>query len=233
MVGRSSSSAMSPGPMSLMPDLSRPRSANCRAKVPACPAGTKTNSVSGCRSCGALQERREVRIGERHLQRFENLAAALGEIRLENLAGFGARRPVGQDRDRFPAAVLDRPVGDDAGLLAERETGAHVIGRALGHDRGARHHHHRRDLGFGGDRRHCHGARREAGAEEVDFVVDDQLLGQPLGVVGHAGVVADDQLDLLAGDACRRAAPYRAWRRRRFPARPRPRFRSSAPRCRS
>jgi hypothetical protein len=36
-----------------------------------------------------LQERREVRIGERHFQRVEDLAAALGEIRLEDFAGLG------------------------------------------------------------------------------------------------------------------------------------------------
>ena len=35
---------------------------------------------------------------------------------------------------------------------------------------------------------------------KVDLVVDDHLLGEPLGVVGHAGVVADDQLDLFAGN---------------------------------
>ena len=148
----------------------------------------------------ALQERREIRIGERHFQRVENLAAALGEMVGEDLAGFGAGRPVGQDRDRFLAAVLDRPVGDDAGLLAERETRAHVIGRAFGDDGCARHHHHGRHLGFGRNRRHRHGARRQAGAEEIDLVVDDQFLGQPLGIVGNAAVVPDDQLDLLAGD---------------------------------
>src|ERR1700730_12341958 len=150
---------------------------------------------------GALQERREVGIGQRHFQGFQNLAAALGEVRLKDLAGFGTRRPVRQYGHRLAAAVLDRPVGDDAGLLAEREARGHVIRRALGHHRGARNRHHRRHLGFGGDRRHGHRARRDAGGQQRYLVVDDQLLGEPLGVVGDAGVVAEDQLDLLAGDA--------------------------------
>src|SRR5262249_34888974 len=37
-------------------------------------------------------------------------------------------------------------------------------------------------------------------ADHGDLVVDDQLLRQALGVVGHAGVVLDDQIDLLAAD---------------------------------
>ena len=37
-------------------------------------------------------------------------------------------------------------------------------------------------------------------ARTVDLVVDDQLLRDALGDVGDAGVVLDDQLDLLAGD---------------------------------
>ena len=37
-------------------------------------------------------------------------------------------------------------------------------------------------------------------AMHVDLVVDDQLLREALGVVGDAGVVLDDELDLLAGD---------------------------------
>ena len=43
------------------------------------------------------------------------------------------------------------------------------------------------------------GVRPKPG-EDRDLVVDDQLLRQPLGDVGHAGVVLDDELDLLAGD---------------------------------
>ena len=43
--------------------------------------------------------------------------------------------------------------------------------------------------------------RRQAEARQHgDLVVDDEFLRQPLGDVGHAGVVLEDHLDLLAGD---------------------------------
>ena len=32
------------------------------------------------------------------------------------------------------------------------------------------------------------------------MIVDHELLGEPLGIVGDAAVVPDDELDLLAGD---------------------------------
>ena len=32
------------------------------------------------------------------------------------------------------------------------------------------------------------------------MIVDDEFLGETLGVVGHAAIISDDQLDLLAGD---------------------------------
>ena len=118
----------------------------------------------------------------------------------ENLACLGARRPVGEDTDCFLAAVLDRPIGDDSRLLAEREACAHVIRRALSHDRGPRNHHNRRDLGLSGERRHGHSSWCRANAEESHFVLDDQLLGEALTVIGHAGIIPDDQLDLLAYD---------------------------------
>jgi hypothetical protein len=35
--------------------------------------------------------------------------------------------------------------------------------------------------------------------DEIDLLIDDQFLRQPLGVLGHRTVVADDDLDLLAG----------------------------------
>ena len=45
------------------------------------------------------------------------------------------------------------------------------------------------------------GGRRHAEAsDEIDLVVDDQLLREPLGVVGNRRVVLEDDLDLLAGD---------------------------------
>ena len=43
--------------------------------------------------------------------------------------------------------------------------------------------------------------RRDAEAgDDVDLVVDDQLLRDPLGVVRDGAVVLEDDLDLLAGD---------------------------------
>ena len=52
-----------------------------------------------------------------------------------------------------------------------------------------------------GDRRGGQRERREAEAgEHGDLVVDDQLLRDAPGRVGHAGVVLEDQLDLASGD---------------------------------
>ena len=54
---------------------------------------------------------------------------------------------------------------------------------------------------------HGHGGRRDAHAgQHVDLVVDDQLLREAARLVGQAGVVLDDQLDLLA---CYRVAMLR------------------------
>jgi len=94
MPGRSLSSTMSPGPISLMPALSSPR---IGIKVPR-----------------ALQEWREVRIGERYLDGLDHLTAGLGEVVGEHGGRLGARRPVGLDDDDFLAAVLGRPLRDDA-----------------------------------------------------------------------------------------------------------------------
>src|SRR5262249_56050236 len=38
-------------------------------------------------------------------------------------------------------------------------------------------------------------------ADDGDLVVDDELLRQPLGVVGNTAIVLDDEVDLLAADA--------------------------------
>ena len=43
--------------------------------------------------------------------------------------------------------------------------------------------------------------RRNAAEHDVDLLVDDHLLDDAPRYVRHAGVVAHDQLDLLAGDA--------------------------------
>jgi len=39
--------------------------------------------------------------------------------------------------------------------------------------------------------------RRQAAADDVDLVVDDEFLDQPLSGLAGRGVVPDDQLDLL------------------------------------
>ncbi|CCE10035.1 hypothetical protein BRAS3843_370020 [Bradyrhizobium sp. STM 3843] len=149
----------------------------------------------------ALQERREVRIGERHLDLFDDLAAAGGEVLLERRQGVIARRVVGGQRCDLLDAVLRRPVADDGRGLRQGEAGAHDVGRLLGDDRGAGRHHHFRDLALGRQRRRSERGRRDAEAcDHIDLVVDDQFLRQPLGVVGQRGVVLEDDLDLLAGD---------------------------------
>ena len=84
---------------------------------------------------------------------------------LEHLGSFRAGRKIRKDRDHFFAAVLDRPIGNDSRLLTEGEAGAHVVGRPLGHDRGPRYHHYRRDFSFGDNRRHRHRGRRSSGAQ--------------------------------------------------------------------
>src|SRR5262249_30380005 len=59
-----------------------------------------------------------------------------------------------------------------------------------------------RRLALAGERsdRKGRGGYAEAG-EESDLVVDDEILRDALGVVGHRAVVLDDQLDLLAGNS--------------------------------
>ncbi len=65
---------------------------------------------------------------------------------------------------------------------------------------GARDHDHGRDLGLGHELAVGQHGRRDAAGDDLHLVVDDHLLDQAARVVGDAGVVAQDQLDLLAGD---------------------------------
>ena len=67
---------------------------------------------------GALQERREVRVGERHLDRLGDLAAACLEALGKRLLGVGARCVVGDDGDDLLDIILRRPVGDDDATTA-------------------------------------------------------------------------------------------------------------------
>ena len=68
----------------------------------------------------ALQERREIRIGERHLDRFDDLAAGRLEAFGERFFRVDARRIVGDDGDDFLDVILRRPVGDDDATTAAR-----------------------------------------------------------------------------------------------------------------
>ena len=148
-----------------------------------------------------LQERRKVGIGQRHLDLFDDLAAAGGEVLLEEVQRVVTGSEVrGQRRDLLDA-VLGGPVADDGGGLREGKTGAHDIGRALGDDRGAGRHHDLRDLALGRQRRRGKGRRGNAEAgDEIDLVVDDQFLREALGIVGDRAVILQDDLDLPAGD---------------------------------
>jgi hypothetical protein len=58
----------------------------------------------------ALQERREVRIGERQADRFNDLAADLVKRVLKATSASAPRRPVVDQCDDLLAAVLDRPL---------------------------------------------------------------------------------------------------------------------------
>ena len=149
----------------------------------------------------ALQKRCEIRVLQRHLHLFHDLAAAGGEVLLEEVQRIITGRIVGgQGRDLLDA-VLGGPVADDGRRLRQREGGADDVGRALGNDRGARRHHDFRNLGLRRQRRRRKGGRRHAEArDEIDLVVDDQFLRQALGVVGNRRVILEDDFDLLAGD---------------------------------
>src|SRR6516164_3929812 len=56
------------------------------------------------------------------------------------------------------------------------------------------------DLGLGDERTIGKHGRRDAAGDDVDLVVDDHLLHEPARVVGHAGIVTENDFDLLAGD---------------------------------
>ena len=167
-------------------------------------AGLRARKINergvGIEVADALQERREIGIGERDADRFDDLAAGLDEAGLERRLRFDAGRPVVDQRDDTFAAVLGRPFGHDPGLLAEQEAGAHHVGRFGNRDRGARAHDQGRDFGFGHQRRDRERRRRDADADEADFVVDDHLLDDAARIVGNAAVVAHDELDLSPGD---------------------------------
>ena len=148
---------------------------------------------------GALQERREIRIGERRADELRNFAAALEEGLLEEILRIDAGSEIRHHADHPLDTVLERPLRHDDAGLREREAGAHHIGRALGDARGAGRHHNLRDFCLGGERRHRKRRRRQPEADdEIHLLVDDEFLRQPLGIVRDGAVVLDDDLDFLA-----------------------------------
>src|SRR3977135_2765378 len=108
MLLSTSSSVTSPGPMILMPALSRPRSRNCLTKGPpglaeaalkkllhdGRPLPGRHEHENGVRlgDARALQHRREIGIGERKADRLEDLPSRLDEGILERAFRVDARR---------------------------------------------------------------------------------------------------------------------------------------------
>ena len=193
----------SPGPMILMPALSRPRSTNCLTKVPPWPEGTNTKIASGLCVGGALQERREIRDSP--------AGSVIASITWPPFGGEFAPRRISPRRRRarnrtpcvttflMPFCAAQSAIGTRR--LRQREARARDVGRLLGDDRGAGRGDDLRHLGFGRERRDRERRRRDAEAgEEVHLVVDDQVLRDALGVVGNGAVILDDEFDLLAGD---------------------------------
>ena len=153
----------------------------------------------GLQVLGLLQERRELGRRERRAQLVDDLAAELFEARLERVLRIEAGTVVGDERDGGLLAVLRRPFGDRHGLLRQRETDAHEVRRSA-HDHARAGHHddgghaRLRDERADGERQ-----RRQAeAADHRHLVVDDQFLRDAARLVCDAGVVAHEQLDLLA-----------------------------------
>ena len=78
-----SSSVTLPSAMNLMPDLSSPRSTNCRMKAGPNFGRHEAEQRIRLRFGDALEERREIRIGERDAQRLDHVAAERFEAPLE------------------------------------------------------------------------------------------------------------------------------------------------------
>jgi hypothetical protein len=111
-----------------------------------------------------------------------------------------SRRPVRSDDGGTLRSVFRRPVRKHAGLLGVGPAGADKIRRPFRDDGRPRHHDDRRRLAFVDQRRNGQHVRRQTAAQNGDLVGNDQLLGYPLRIVGNAGVIPDDQLDLAAGN---------------------------------
>src|SRR5579864_4698030 len=151
-----SSSVTSPGPITLMPALSSPRSAYCFMKLPPCPAGTNTNMASGLASF----------------------------ILCRNGAKSGFWSGTLTSSTIWPPPATKCSLKKFSAGLPEREAGTHDIGRALGDDRGAGRHHHFGDFGLRRQRSRGERCGRDAEAgDNVDLLVDDQFLREALGIV--------------------------------------------------
>src|SRR5262249_36403962 len=98
------------------------------------------------------------------------------------------------------AAVLGRPLAHDPGRLGENEAGAYEIRRPSGCDRRAGDHDDGRDLRLCDELAIGEHGWRDSAADDVHFVVDDHLLHETPRIVGHAGIIPEDDFDLLAGD---------------------------------
>ena len=120
---------------------------------------------------------------------------------LERGLRLDAGRPVVDQGHDALRAVLRRPFAHDPRRLAEREAGAHHVGRLVDRDRGARHHHD--------GRRSSPASPAARSASAVGVMPMPMIATLSLTIISctrrralsaHAGVVADDQLDLAARD---------------------------------
>ncbi len=132
----------------------------------------------------------------------DHLPARLLERFAECLLRVEPRTVIGHHRIHLLDPVPGCPDRHRLRHLRQRHRHPHDIRRAGGDDRSRRVHDHHRLLGFGGDRRHGQGVRRQAEADQdVDVVAGDQLLRQALGNVRRGpGRILLHDLDLLAGD---------------------------------
>src|SRR6516165_1334610 len=193
MLLRRSSSVMSPAPNRRMPDLSSPRSTNCRIMAAAWPAGMKTKTPSGAASRTRCRNgaKSGLSMGTRNARGTSPPARVNVSLKYVSESWPGAKSET--------TAMFGRPIGHDHDRRSLGKARAHDIGRALGHDRGGRRHHHHGRLGLGCKRSNGERDRGEPETgENIHLVADQKLLGNAPAVVGNAGVVAQDELDFPA-----------------------------------
>ena len=113
MPGSRSSSVTSPGPISFDAGLVEAAFGKLLHEGAALAGGHEDEDGIRLGVGGALQERREVGIGKRHLDGLGNLAAGRREAFGEGFLRVSARRVVGHHGDDLLDVVLRGPVGDD------------------------------------------------------------------------------------------------------------------------